>query len=436
MRRHAARLARLCALLTFALMPFWARLPAAPPPFSATYTLGFAISWTMLLTVALWLFSGLTGWRRFITSARRNLWAIALILLALWAFLSQGWAFINPRYPSIAQNAALQRAIVTGFALACAMNPPRLRHVLLVLAGSMLLHGLFGGWQVAQQGSIGFPGEVPLNPALSGVGVIEADGVRWLRPYGFLPHPNILAGVLAAGLLAVAPFLLRDNNQTRYVAWAVWLIGLWCLLLTFSRGAWLGFGAGLLSGLILLRHTAHLWRKWLPVIALSLVAAAGFVALYQPFLIARTTIADENTEMRSIADRVVFNRIATETIALEPVHGVGAGNFPWVASYYIHYVTDYDLEGDNVHNIYLTLWTELGLVGLMLFLIALIAGLLAALRRITDASTGQTEERAALFAVVVAFLLIGLVDHYPITLVQPAALWLSCLALSFSPSGG
>ncbi len=433
MQRHAARLARLAALLTFALIPFWARLPAAPPPFSATYTLGFAISWIMLCTVALWMLSGLTGWRRFRTSPRRNLWAIALILLLLWAFLSQGWAFINVRYPSIAQNAALQRAIMTGFVLACAMNPPRLRHVLMVLAGSMLLHGLFGGWQVAQQSSIGLPGEVALNPALSGVGVIEADGVRWLRPYGFLPHPNILAGILAAGLLAVAPFLL-NNHRTRYAVWSVWLIGLWCLLLTFSRGAWLGFGAGLLSGLILLRHTAHLWRMLLPVIALSMVAAVGFVALYQPFLIARTTIADENTEMRSIADRVVFNQIATETIALTPVHGVGAGNFPWVASYYLHYATDYDLEGDNVHNVYLTLWTELGIVGLALFLVALIAGMLAALRQISDASTTQTPERAALLAIVIAFMVIGLVDHYPITLMQTSTLWMSSLALTLSPS--
>jgi MFS family permease len=432
-QRSVAQLARLTALVVFALVPFWARWSFAPQPFTATYTLGFVITWLMLLTVGLWLLSGLRGWREFIASRRRIIWAGGLMLLVLWATLSQEWAFIQHRYPSVAQNAALQWAIVVGFVLTCAMNPPRLKWVLYVLVGSMLLHGLFGGLQVAQQSSLGLPGEITLDPAQSGVSVIEADGVRWLRPYGFLPHPNIFAGILTAGLLSLAPFLLRDDKW-RYTMWGIWAAGLWCLMLTFSRGAWLGFATGLIAGLILIRHATNLWRKLTPVIALSLVLGVGFVMLYQPFLIARTTINNENTEMRSVVDRIVFNHIATLSIASQPLQGVGAGNFPWVASYYIHYETDYDLEGDNVHNIYLTLLSELGLVGFTLFLMSLTAGMLAAVTQIATARSPDNHERAALLAVVIAFMLIGLVDHYPVTLPQTTALWLGSLALSLSPS--
>jgi hypothetical protein len=391
------------------------------------------IIWLMLLTIGCWLLSGLHGWREFVASRRRMMWAGGLILLVLWATLSQEWAFIQQRYDSVAQNAALQWTIVIGFVLVCAMNPPRLRWVLFILVGSMLLHGLFGGLQVAQQSSLGVPGETTLDPAQSGVSVIEADGVRWLRPYGFLPHPNIFAGIITAGLLCVAPFLLRDDRW-RYIMWGIWAAGLWCLMLTFSRGAWLGFAAGLLAGLMLLRHTHHLWRKLAPVIGLSFALGVAFIALYQPFLIARTTINNENTEMRSVADRMVFNHIASLTIASQPLRGVGAGNFPWVASYYIHYETDYDLEGDNVHNIYLTLWAELGLVGCALFLLSVTAGMVAAAQHITATRPPENHERAALLAVVVAFMLIGLVDHYPVTLPQTTALWMSCLALALSPS--
>jgi len=75
----------------------------------------------------------------------------------------------------------------------------------------------------------------------------------------------------------------------------------------------------------------------------------------------------------------VFIDFAGRSIREHPMLGVGAGNFPWQASYYLMF-TAFDLLGDHVHNIYLAAWAELGTIGLLLYGAALLTGLGATVR--------------------------------------------------------
>ena len=118
--------------------------------------------------------------------------------------------------------------------------------------------------------------------------------------------------------------------------------------------------------------------------------------------------------------------------------GVGIGNFPWRTSYYL-VDTFYDLRGDNVHNVYLSAWAELGLVGFALLLVALVAGLAAAFRaarspiEVAGASwLDDRTARAALLAIAVAVAVIGLLDHYPWTILHFQMLWWGGLAVAGS----
>jgi O-antigen ligase len=70
----------------------------------------------------------------------------------------------------------------------------------------------------------------------------------------------------------------------------------------------------------------------------------------------------------SIADRIVYTQIALDAIQTAPLQGIGAGNYPWYASDYLYYRTDYDLRGDNVHTVILAIASELGIVGTLLWL--------------------------------------------------------------------
>lgn len=427
----AQRLLHLAALIAFALIPFWFRIPGFPV-FSAFYSAGFPIFWAMLVTVLAWSLTRFSGWDALRRDRPRWIWALSLVGLAAWALFSWAWAYMRDSRPEVALSAAIPFVLALTFALAVACAGPSRRHIAAVLILSLLLNSLLAAVQVALQRSIGLTalGEFPLDPARSGVAIVQADGLRWLRPYGLVSHPNILAGILVIGLLIVPAWIIHPRRWLSVIGTAIALIGLWALLLTFSRAAWIGLAAAGLVALILLWRAATLnraaWTRLAITGLLAVGAGAVFILLYAPFLSARVGIETESVELRSISDRAVFNQIAADAIQQSPLLGIGIGNFPWYASRYLAEKTDFDLRGQPVHNIYLSVLSELGLVGLSLFLIALAAGIIAALR----ALHAERPLRIACLSAVLALLVIGLFDHYPWTLPHTqVALW-ALLAVS------
>jgi O-antigen ligase len=423
--RH--QISSLAIIITLILIPHWLKLPQAPAPHTATYTLGFVITWVMLGASVLCLALNYRCIPRVFRHRWRVRWLVSLLLLAGWTTLSQVWAFGAVDYPGMAQNAALQLWIVTLFALAITVSAPPPRWIIITLAALLLVHGIIALIQVSIQGSLGWGmlGELRLDVAQSGISVLLVAGDRWLRPYGFLPHPNVLGGFFSVATLAVAGWVLAPDARgtTRYVLVLCLCVGFYALLLTFSRGAWLGFAVG---GLVALPYVWRQWRRLLPALVALVIVGGVFVGQYYPLLLTRAGVGQANTEMRSIADRVVYTRIAQIAIAERPLTGHGANNYPWYAANYLFYNTDYDLRGDNVHNIYLGIWSDLGVIGVGLFMAMLTCGLLAALHT-------PSIERVACVAGVIGWMFTGLFDHYMWTLPQMQALWLLLLAVAIAP---
>ena len=132
----------------------------------------------------------------------------------------------------------------------------------IVLSGAMQA-GLgiwqFLGQEVVGNKWLGMADQIPMD---GGVSVVETVLRRWLRVYGSLPHPNILGGWLVIGLvlcmglyenvyrrLSVGWGDANDTNRLDSVfvmvlllCYIVMLFGLFC---TFSRGAWIAFFIGL-----------------------------------------------------------------------------------------------------------------------------------------------------------------------------------------------
>ncbi|MGJ3240085.1 MAG: O-antigen ligase family protein [Anaerolineae bacterium] len=425
MRRYPQQMTEFAIYLNLLCAPMWLKLPNAPAPFTAQYVLGFWIVIPLLGTVISWAISGFRGWHKLVDTRWQQVWWFSWGLLLVWGYLSQYWAYGLGDYPGIAPSNVLQIALVLILLAVIQATAPPLSRVKGILMISMLIHGTIGGLQVVQQGDIGLGllGEFALDPMRSGVSVLETDGTRWLRPYGLLPHPNILGGVIVLGLFASATWLLADGARYR-AGVVIFALGFWFLLLSFSRGAWLGFAVGILWVLPRALRIPHFWRKIIaPAIAVLLVGGV-FVAMFQPLLLSRAGVDSPNTELRSIADRLVYIEVAENAIREYPLHGVGIGNFAWYASNYIFYNTRYDLNGNNVHNIYLLVWSELGIIGLILFG-GVMLGAIGALMRAPN-----TPEQLALMGAFVAWAVIGLVDHYMWTLIMTQVLWLSLPAFS------
>lgn len=426
---YIAKLVPTAILVTLFLTQAWHKLPDAPAPFTATYVTGFSIVVPLIIAIALWILSGFRGIQQVYQSKIRLLWFLSLFAFIGWAILSQHWDFVTDERAGVTQNAALQIGLVFIFALVIFCNPPKLRWIIGLGIVILLMQGAIGGLQVANQSSIGLKpfAEFTLDPAKSGVGVIQSGDVRWLRPYGLSAHPNIFAGLILFGLMMSGGLILSENRRLQILGGVCFLFGLWIFLLTFSRGAWGSFGIGVIVSLFFVLRRYGIKRRFVLIVLGSVVMGIVFVMMYRPLIASRVGTGEESIEMRSVADRIVFNEIALDAIQTSPYIGIGAGNFPWYASHYLHYKTDYDLRGDNVHQVALGIWSEYGIVGFTILSLNILMAMVGTIQNIWK-DQQQQAERIVIFGAALAFVAIGLLDHYPWTLIHTQVIWFALMA--------
>lgn len=386
----------------------------------------------VVLAILAWGLSGFRGLKHMAASGNL-LWATVLVLWGIWTRLSYGADTLKPE---VALSSASQLAFVIAFALSLLCNAPPKKYVVGALTAGMLFLAMLSIAQSAMQKDVNlrlldkklglglYIWELELDPHRSGASVVQSEGIRFLRPYGLTPHPNMLAGTLVMGLCAGFYYWLIGKK------WAAGLIvvGLWALLLTFSRAAIGGFGVGVgvIFSLLFLRENKFYGigsrlkpTQNIPIIRTTLLVgfiAIIFIPLYFPLLSTRTGIAAEGTtasvEQMSIASRAVYIEQAWQLIEKHQWRGVGIGNFAWHSALLLK--DDWrDLRGDQVHNIYLLVMVETGYIGMLLFMEVLIGGAFLILGRTWRGTISI--ESICLFGGVVAWLALGWFDHYPVT---------------------
>jgi O-antigen ligase len=316
--------------------------------------------------------------------------------------------------------------LLGGLYCLCLNDPPSPTEIGRLFGGALLAQAVIALLEAASQSTgwlyfLHLPWPGSLTAATSAASVAQnAEGARWLRAYGTLPHPNILGGVLLLYLGVVIERFLETGR--RRAAWLLALaLGVVSLVLTFSRAAWLGAGVMLLGG-ILLRPRAAAGRSFWLLLLVSVASASVTALLLLPFFVARATgdVAIP-TEQRSADERVLFVQAGLEVIRARPWLGVGAGAF--VES--LAQRSDWHNRLEPVHNIFLLVTAETG-VGGALALLGLGGAILWRLwhrRRI--ASLAELMGGLALLAA----LTVGLFDHFWWTL--PPARTLFVIALGW-----
>ena len=201
-----------------------------------------------------------------------------------------------------------------------------------------------------------------LEPSLPGASVVQLEnGLRFLRAYGTLPHPNILGGFVLVTLLGpVALFLL--NKKLNYPALILLSLGLILLTLTFSRSAWLGLIAFVA---ILILKTKYFEPKRL-ILLISTIVVTMICTLYpvRDLVFTRVGHQEVATEQISTVGRSWLTGQAQSMIHESPLIGVGIGSF-------ILELAGTAIKGapiEPVHNMFLLITTELGVIGLILFM--------------------------------------------------------------------
>lgn len=290
-------------------------------------------------------------------------------------------------------------------------TPVERRTLFFTILFASLLQSLIACAQYFLQDSIGLKllGEACLHSKhQTGASFFSANGSLWLfgpekegrfliRAYGTLPHPNILGGFLTMGLIVTCS-LFQESRRKFFFAAAL-AIQVFALALTFSRAA-LFFFVGAAFLLILL---AYRRKEKVAALSWTLVASlAVSVALLFSQIVHRGGVFNYNAAAQaSDQGRIAYQKVAAAMIRDHPVFGVGFYNF-------FLFVGEYVKEGalSIVHNIYLLIAAETGLVGLALF-----AAFIGAV--VWKGWQGRDDPKtAAMLCLCIAFAAIGFCDFY------------------------
>ncbi|MBX5491095.1 MAG: O-antigen ligase family protein [Chloroflexi bacterium] len=349
-------------------------LAVAAIPFSSEWssTVGGLNLTLMEPTVAL----ALVAWlRRGLAQERLRIWPSALLAaqgLMLGVLLAASLASEAPG-PSLKETIKwIELMVAFVLTLDLARDIRAARWLLLALVGAAAVEALFGVVQFV----------TGRGPAFFAIG-------PFMRAYGHFSQPNPFAGYLGTALpLALALAWLMPGAAPRWARPAFLALAAG-VLLSLSRGAWLGQAVACAALLALASPRS---RRHLLVLAVALLLLAllgtlgvlppaiadrlGIIAEYfGPFDVRTVEVTGENW---SVVERMAHWQAAWYMFLDRPWLGVGPGNY--ATAYEQYFLPNWADPLGHAHNYYLNLAAETGLVGLATFLLVLGLAYRAAVR--------------------------------------------------------
>lgn len=427
MKQNFSRFIQTLARLTFAatifLIPFRFRVVLLSHPVESIYRdytdmLLFAADALMIATLALWLLQlALTrvhiDFGPFFISA-------PLAGLTLFAFISS----VLSLDPALALYHSIRLLLLDAFYLYVLNEVRSLTWVGIPLVLQILAQASIGIMQVAWQRSLGLQplSELELDPAWSGVSVVFAEGVRFLRAYGLSDHPNILAGCLAFALLFLAICFLESSLRVRAPIAAVFALGAIALLLTFSRAAYFAIAVSVIFTAVVFWRTQQRESLKYFVLLIVIVALAVLPIALQNLRFLGVRLNPQSSlqiadDMRSVAERVALNETANQVFAANPIAGVGVGALPQAVRLY-H--PRFDFYYQPAHIALLDAAAETGIFGALFYFVLMVAPWVALV--LNRARLTWSPALVGISAILLAITLVGFFDYYTWLLV-PGRLW-------------
>ena len=234
-----------------------------------------------------------------------------------------------------------------------------------------------------------------IDPRIFGLSPFIGQFGEGLRIGSFLGNPNMLASIIGLAL-PFALFASVRHDRARWPARVALYLLVLALLLTYSRGGWLAVGLGVTIGAVVLQ-----WRT-LPVLAVAVALACGTAAVLPragaaPHDPADGLIGSTLERFAHLGEgddlRARFLRDGLPIVADHPLLGVGPGRYGGAVAAIVPSPVYEEYETGlfgyrTVHNFWLHLLGETGIVGTTLFM-ALIAGCVIRFVRAARSASGD-----------------------------------------------
>jgi O-antigen ligase len=229
----------------------------------------------------------------------------------------------------------------------------------------------------------------------------------FMRAHGMFGQPNPFAGYLGTILpLALVMMIGPSAGWLRWVAAPSFVLIAMGIILSLSRGAWLGLAVSF--GVMLLAWSPRARRLVLPLTVLGIVVIVlGMLGALPATLSTRITAVTSNfgvfdvrtvdvtSDNFAIVERMAHWQAGWLIFLDHPFLGVGPGNYP--AVYEQYYIPPWILPLGHAHNYYLNMAAEAGVPGLLALLLVLVLAFRGVLRRLRTATTlvSEAESRDA-----------------------------------------
>ncbi|SHH51118.1 O-antigen ligase [Caloranaerobacter azorensis DSM 13643] len=177
------------------------------------------------------------------------------------------------------------------------------------------------------------------------------------RVFSVFGNPNILAEYLIMSIpISIALFWFTKKLFKKLIFLVSSLILIGTLILTFSRGGWLGFAFGVLIFVILIEKR----------LLLSLIPAGVLAIFIMPSTVIHRIATIGNLSDSSNAYRIKVWTITLDIIRDNLITGVGFGYIPFRETF-LKYIRTMNVY--HAHNMYLETLAEMGIGGFILFIL-------------------------------------------------------------------
>ncbi|MDP1688786.1 MAG: O-antigen ligase family protein [bacterium] len=255
-----------------------------------------------------------------------------------------------------------------------------------ILASLAIVESLIGFLQFLFQHSLGlwWLGESLVGERIIGSAKIIVEGGAVLRAYGTFPHPNVLGAFLVLGLMSLCYFWLRRPSERKM--WSGWStlksdmvfgLGLYVVLvgltLTFSRSTW---AIAILATTILIIYNLFINRKYIiQTVRLTFLLLAISYILFNSYSVFIFPRAQLSVNEPAVTYRISYDKLGLELIKNNPL-GVGLGNqviYSVKNNIYKESGMNKVWEWQPIHNMYLLIGAETGILGLVSFLLLVLS---------------------------------------------------------------
>ena len=213
------------------------------------------------------------------------------------------------------------------------------------------------------------------------------------RVTSLFSNPNILAVYLLLyfPLSLHAIFSLQNTCRMRLFYATTTVFCALCILLTWSRGAWLGLALEVV--LFLLLHSKRS-RKMLCLLPLMLLAIPLLPSNFRGRLYSIADLGESSIRYRLLTWQGTWKMLICHPF------GIGVGERAWRAVF-PHFAVSGTARVMHAHNIFLQVAAELGVVGLVVFLLLICKAIFC----------GCKQKNTAAVASLMGVLVMGLFDH-------------------------